>query len=89
MPHETALIATIAAGIGLAFILGLGAGRGVVCVRRVLVFRCPVHAAATISARLAQVGEFSFILAALGMSLGLLPAEGQASSFPAPSPPSA
>ncbi|QTL04344.1 Kef family K(+) transporter [Aquabacter sp. L1I39] len=33
--------------------------------------------ALTISASLAQVGEFSFILAALGVSLDLLPAEGR------------
>ncbi|WP_135469561.1 cation:proton antiporter domain-containing protein [Crenalkalicoccus roseus] len=31
----------------------------------------------TISASLAQIGEFSFILAALGVSLGMLPAEGR------------
>jgi monovalent cation:H+ antiporter-2, CPA2 family len=30
-----------------------------------------------VSAALAQIGEFSFILAGLGMSLGLLPAEGR------------
>ena len=30
-----------------------------------------------VSASLAQIGEFSFILAGLGVSLGLLPAEGQ------------
>ncbi len=33
--------------------------------------------ALTISASLAQIGEFSFILAGLGLSLGLLPAEGR------------
>jgi CPA2 family monovalent cation:H+ antiporter-2 len=33
--------------------------------------------ALTISASLAQIGEFSFILAALGVGLGLLPQEGQ------------
>ena len=33
--------------------------------------------ALTISASLAQIGEFSFILAALGVSQGLMPAEGQ------------
>jgi CPA2 family monovalent cation:H+ antiporter-2 len=43
----------------------------------VLLFRYPVHTALTISASLAQIGEFSFILAALGVSLGLLPVEGQ------------
>ena len=33
--------------------------------------------ALTVSASLAQIGEFSFILATLGMSLGVLPAEGR------------
>ena len=43
----------------------------------VLVFRYSVHTALTISASLAQIGEFSFILAALGVSLGLLPPDAQ------------
>ena len=43
----------------------------------VLVLRYPLNTALTVSASLAQIGEFSFILAALGMSLGLLPALGQ------------
>jgi CPA2 family monovalent cation:H+ antiporter-2 len=43
----------------------------------VLGFRYPVHTALTISASLAQIGEFSFILAALAVSLGLMPAEAQ------------
>jgi CPA2 family monovalent cation:H+ antiporter-2 len=43
----------------------------------VLLFRYPLNTALTVSAGLAQIGEFSFILAGLGMSLGLLPAEGQ------------
>ena len=43
----------------------------------VLLFRYPLNTALTVSASLAQIGEFSFILAALGTSLGLLPAEGQ------------
>jgi len=43
----------------------------------VLLFRYPVHTALTISASLAQIGEFSFILAALAVTLGLLPVEGQ------------
>ena len=33
--------------------------------------------ALTISASLAQIGEFSFILATLGVGLGILPAEGR------------
>jgi monovalent cation:H+ antiporter-2, CPA2 family len=43
----------------------------------VLAFRYPLNTALTVSASLAQIGEFSFILAALGVSLGLLPADGQ------------
>ncbi|HWH74805.1 MAG TPA: YbaL family putative K(+) efflux transporter [Methylibium sp.] len=43
----------------------------------VLLFRYPLNTALTVSAGLAQIGEFSFILAALGVSLGLLPPEGQ------------
>jgi CPA2 family monovalent cation:H+ antiporter-2 len=43
----------------------------------VLAFRYPLNTALTVSASLAQIGEFSFILAGLGVSLNLLPAEGQ------------
>jgi CPA2 family monovalent cation:H+ antiporter-2 len=43
----------------------------------VLAFRYPLNTALTVGASLAQIGEFSFILAALGVSLGLLPTEGQ------------
>jgi CPA2 family monovalent cation:H+ antiporter-2 len=42
----------------------------------VLALRYPLNTALTVAASLAQIGEFSFILAGLGMSLGLLPAEG-------------
>jgi CPA2 family monovalent cation:H+ antiporter-2 len=43
----------------------------------VLVFRHPVRTALTVSASLAQIGEFSFILASLGAALGLMPPEGR------------
>ena len=43
----------------------------------VLALRYPIGTAMTIAAALAQIGEFSFILAGLGMALGLLPSEGQ------------
>jgi len=43
----------------------------------VLGFRYPLNTALTVSASLAQIGEFSFILAGLGASLGLLPEQGQ------------
>jgi CPA2 family monovalent cation:H+ antiporter-2 len=37
----------------------------------------PVPTAVTVSACLAQIGEFSFILAGLGIALGLMPEEGR------------
>ncbi|MDO9382565.1 MAG: YbaL family putative K(+) efflux transporter [Hyphomicrobiaceae bacterium] len=40
-------------------------------------FRHPASTALTISASLAQIGEFSFILAELGVALKLLPSEGR------------
>jgi monovalent cation:H+ antiporter-2, CPA2 family len=43
----------------------------------VLAFRYPLNTALTVSASLAQIGEFSFILASLGVTLELLPTEGQ------------
>jgi monovalent cation:H+ antiporter-2, CPA2 family len=43
----------------------------------VLAFRYPLNTALTVSASLAQIGEFSFILAGLGVSLGLLTTDGQ------------
>ncbi|HEU4518148.1 MAG TPA: YbaL family putative K(+) efflux transporter [Microvirga sp.] len=43
----------------------------------VLAFRHPVGTALTISASLAQIGEFSFILAGLGLGLGLMPEPAQ------------
>jgi monovalent cation:H+ antiporter-2, CPA2 family len=43
----------------------------------VLAFRYPLNTAMTVGASLSQIGEFSFILAALGVSLGLLPTHGQ------------
>jgi monovalent cation:H+ antiporter-2, CPA2 family len=42
-----------------------------------LAFRYPVSSALTVAAGLAQIGEFSFILAGLGVGLGLLPPEGR------------
>ncbi|MES2400285.1 MAG: YbaL family putative K(+) efflux transporter [Pseudomonadota bacterium] len=43
----------------------------------VMAFRYPLNTALTVSASLAQIGEFSFILVGLGASMGLLPPEGQ------------
>jgi CPA2 family monovalent cation:H+ antiporter-2 len=52
-------------------------GKSVAAFLIVLAFRYPLNTALTVSASLAQIGEFSFILAGLGVSLGLLPEEGQ------------
>jgi CPA2 family monovalent cation:H+ antiporter-2 len=52
-------------------------GKSVVAAALVRALRYPVNAALVISASLAQIGEFSFILAGLGLSLELLPREGQ------------
>jgi CPA2 family monovalent cation:H+ antiporter-2 len=51
-------------------------GKSLAAFAIVLIFRYPLNTALTVSASLAQIGEFSFILAALGLSLGLLPPEG-------------
>ena len=61
--HVAATVAIIVIGKSLAaFGIVTGAGFG-------------VRTGLTVSAALAQVGEFSFILAALGLSLGVLPEE--------------
>jgi CPA2 family monovalent cation:H+ antiporter-2 len=52
-------------------------GKSVAAYVIVLVFKHPVATALTISASLAQIGEFSFILAELGVRLGLLPEHGR------------
>lgn len=52
-------------------------GKTVAAFAIVLVFRRPVKTALTISASLAQIGEFSFILAEMGVGLGFLPEEGR------------
>ena len=63
-----------------AHVLGVVAiimfGKSIAAFGLVLAFRYPLNTALTVSASLAQIGEFSFILAGLGLSLGLLPAEG-------------
>ena len=52
-------------------------GKSVAAFLIVLAFRHPVGTALTISASLAQIGEFSFILAELGVKLNLLPTAGR------------
>ncbi len=53
------------------------AGKSVAALLIVLAFRYPIRAALTVSASLAQIGEFSFILAAMGVAMGVLPPEAQ------------
>jgi CPA2 family monovalent cation:H+ antiporter-2 len=59
----------------LAVLLVIVVGKSLAAFLIVLAFRYPAHTALTVSASLAQIGEFSFILAGLGMSLGLLSEE--------------
>lgn len=61
----------------LAVVAVIVIGKSLAAFALVLMLRYPLNTALTVSASLAQIGEFSFILAALGVSLGLMPAEGQ------------
>ncbi|HVE78094.1 MAG TPA: YbaL family putative K(+) efflux transporter [Gemmatimonadaceae bacterium] len=61
----------------LIVVLIVVAAKSVVAFGLVLLFRHPVRTALTIAVGLAQIGEFSFILAALGTSLGIFPEEGR------------
>jgi CPA2 family monovalent cation:H+ antiporter-2 len=61
----------------LATLLIVIIGKSAAAYAIVRAFGHPPSTALTISASLAQIGEFSFILAALGVGLGLLPERGQ------------
>lgn len=61
----------------LAVLLIILVGKSLVAFLIVLLLGYPISTATLVSASLAQVGEFSFILAGLGMALGLLPPEGK------------
>jgi CPA2 family monovalent cation:H+ antiporter-2 len=52
-------------------------GKTLAAIALVLMFRYPLNTALTVGASLAQIGEFSFILAGLGVEYGLLPEEGR------------
>ena len=52
-------------------------GKSLAAIAIVLVLGYPMSTALTVAASLAQIGEFSFILAGLGIGLGLLPTEGR------------
>ena len=60
----------------LAVVAIIMLGKTLAAAALVLAFRYPLNTALTVSASLAQIGEFSFILVALGASLGMLPPEG-------------
>ncbi|AEG92404.1 YbaL family putative K(+) efflux transporter [Ramlibacter tataouinensis] len=52
-------------------------GKSAAAALLVLLLRYPLHTALTVSASLAQIGEFSFILIGLGASLQLMPPQAQ------------
>jgi CPA2 family monovalent cation:H+ antiporter-2 len=60
----------------LTVVLIIMVGKSIAALAIVLVFRYPIRTALIVAASLAQIGEFSFILAKLGISLKLLPADG-------------
>jgi CPA2 family monovalent cation:H+ antiporter-2 len=61
----------------LSTLLIILVGKSIAAYLIVRAFGRPASTAFTISASLAQIGEFSFILAALGVSTGLLPEQGR------------
>lgn len=61
----------------LVVVLIIVFGKTLAAIALVLAFRYPLNTALTVGASLAQIGEFSFILAGLGVTLGLLPTEGR------------
>ncbi|BCU65915.1 hypothetical protein F941_00433 [Acinetobacter bouvetii DSM 14964 = CIP 107468] len=61
----------------LAVVAIIMIGKTIAAMALVLFFRYPINTALTVGASLAQIGEFSFILAALGVSLNLLSIDGQ------------
>jgi CPA2 family monovalent cation:H+ antiporter-2 len=61
----------------LAVVLIIMLGKTLAAIALVLLFRYPLNSALIVGASLAQIGEFSFILAGMGVALGLMPAEGQ------------
>ncbi|MDR2365632.1 MAG: cation:proton antiporter [Zoogloeaceae bacterium] len=60
--------------IGVVAVIILG--KAFAAMALVLAFRYPLNTALVVAASLAQIGEFSFILAGLGTSLKLLPSDG-------------
>jgi CPA2 family monovalent cation:H+ antiporter-2 len=64
--------------LGVAIVVGIIVfGKSLAAALLVVLMGYPLNTALTVSASLAQIGEFSFILAGLGVSLGLLSPAGQ------------
>ncbi len=61
----------------IATVLIIIIGKSMAALGIVLVFGYPLGTALTVAVSLAQIGEFSFILAGLGVSIGLLPEQGR------------
>ncbi|RZF53102.1 sodium:proton antiporter [Acinetobacter halotolerans] len=61
----------------LAVVAIIMVGKTLAAIALVLFFRYPINTALTVGASLAQIGEFSFILATMGVALGLLTLEAQ------------
>ena len=61
----------------LATVLIIVLGKSVAAYLIVRAFGHPAGTALTVSASLAQIGEFSFILVGLGVALGMMPADGR------------
>ena len=61
----------------LGTVLIIVVGKSIAALAIVLAFRYPLKTALTIAVSLAQIGEFSFILASLGVGLKLLPEAGR------------
>lgn len=61
----------------IAVVLVIVFGKSLAAFAIVFAFGYPVTTALTVSASLAQIGEFSFILAGLGLALGVLPPDGR------------
>lgn len=59
----------------LAVVAVVMVGKSVAAAALVLLLRYPINSAMVMGASLAQIGEFSFILAGLGLTLGILPVE--------------
>ena len=66
-----------APGKVIAVLLIIVLGKALVALALVALYRYPLRTALTVAVGLAQIGEFSFILASLGLALGLLPPAGQ------------